>query len=366
MARKRRHTQVFSLSILDCMSCGFGAVILFFMIINAQVRETSEAPSELMAETSRLEEEILDQRKNLVLARNTIEDLEDTRQTAEGQIAQILSLIEELREELSRYDEDTLARIERVEQLKSDIERLEEEVQRLIQLAAEREAEGERIREFDQDGQGARQYLTGLKLDGERTLILVDRSGSMLDDTIVNIIRRRNMSTEEQLRSVKWRQVVATVDWLTAQIRPGTQYQIYMYNNTVEPVIRGSDGTWLTADDNTQLDEAVRVLRGTVPRNGTNLRGAFEAARQLEPRPDNIILIADGLPTMDDVATNRRTVTGRQRVRLFQQALRELPGGVPVNVLLYPLEGDYEAPILYWVLGYESGGSMISVSRDWP
>nr|MDJ0910610.1 hypothetical protein [Woeseiaceae bacterium] len=189
MARKRRQTQVFSLSFLDCMSCGFGAVILFFMIINAQVRETSEAPSELMAETSRLEEEILDQRKNLVLARNTIEDLEDTRQTAEGQIAQILALIEELREELSRYDEDTLARIERVEQLKSDIERLEEEVQRLIQLAAEREAEGERIREFDQDGQGARQYLTGLKLDGERTLILVDRSGSMLDDTIVNIIR---------------------------------------------------------------------------------------------------------------------------------------------------------------------------------
>ncbi len=354
------------MSFLDCMSCGFGAVILFFMIINAQVRETTEAPSELMAETNRHEEEILDERKNLVLARNTIEDLEDTRVTAEGQIAQILRLIEELREELSRYDEDTLARIERVEQLKSDIERLEEEVQRLIQLAAEQEAEGDRIREFDQEGQGSRQYLTGLKLNGERTLILVDRSASMLDDTIVNIIRRRNMSTEDQLRSVKWRQVVATVDWLTAQIRPGTQFQIYMYNNTVEPVIRGSAGTWLTAEDNTQLDEAVRVLRGTVPSNGTNMFDAFAAARELDPRPDNIILIADGLPTMDDATTNRQTITGRQRVRLFQQAMRELPGGVPINVLLYPLEGDYEAPILYWVLAYESGGSMISVSRDWP
>ena len=354
------------MSFLDCMSCGFGAVILFFMIINAQVRETTDAPSELMAETNRLEEEILDERKNLVLARNTIEDLDDTRERAEGQIAQILALIQELQEELSRYDEDTLARIERVEQLKSDIERLEEEVQRLIQLAAEQEAEGERIREFDQDGQGSRQYLTGLKLNGERTLILVDRSASMLDDTIVNIIRRRNMSTDEQLRSVKWRQVVATVDWLTAQIRPGTQFQIYMYNNTVEPVIRGSAGTWLTAEDNTQLDEAVRVLRGTVPRNGTNMHDAFAAARELEPRPDNIILIADGLPTMDDVSTSRQTVTGRQRVRLFQQATRELPGGVPVNILLYPLEGDYEAPILYWDLAYNTGGSMISVSRDWP
>ncbi len=107
-------------------------------------------------------------------------------------------------------------------------------------------------------------------------------------------------------------------------------------------------------------------MTGTVPTNGTNLSGAFAAARELEPRPGNIILIADGLPTMDGATTNRQTISGRQRVRLFQQAMRELPGGVPVNVLLYPLEGDYEAPILYWVLSYESGGSMISVSRDWP
>ena len=96
------------------------------------------------------------------------------------------------------------------------------------------------------------------------------------------------------------------------------------------------------------------------------MSGAFAAIRELEPRPDNIILLADGLPTMDDVATSRATVTGRQRVRLFSNAARELPGGVPVNVLLYPLEGDYEAPILYWALAYETGGSMISVSRDWP
>ena len=367
MARKRRQMQVFSMSFLDCMSCGFGAVILFFMIINAQVKDTTDQdPTNLMAETTRLETEILDGRKNLVLARNTIEDLDDRKQTTEGQIAQIIALIEELRAELSRYDNDTLAQLERVEKLQADIRSLQEEVQRLMKIAEAEETEGDRIREFDDEGQGERQYLTGLKLNGTRTVILVDRSASMLDDTIVNIIRRRNMSNTEKLRSVKWRQVVASVDWLTAQIRPGSEFQIYMFNNKVEPVIKGSGGTWLRADDNAQLDEAVRVLRSTVPRNGTNMSGAFAAIRELEPRPDNIILLADGLPTMDDVATSRATVTGRQRVRLFSNAARELPGGVPVNVLLYPLEGDYEAPILYWALAYETGGSMISVSRDWP
>ena len=48
------------------------------------------------------------------------------------------------------------------------------------------------------------------------------------------------------------------------------------------------------------------------------------------------------------------------------RALRELPRGIPVNVFLYPLEGDYSAPIHYWVLANRTGGSFISVSRDWP
>ena len=55
MARKRRPIEVFSMSFLDCMSCGFGAVILFFMIINAQVKETTTVDPELMAETVRKE-----------------------------------------------------------------------------------------------------------------------------------------------------------------------------------------------------------------------------------------------------------------------------------------------------------------------
>jgi len=365
MARKRRPFEIFSMSFLDCMSCGFGAVILFFMIINAQVRETTEQdPSELMAETKKVELEILDGRKNLVLAKNTITKLETEKDTAEGQIAQIIALIEQLRAELAKYDSETLAHIEAVEKLQTDIESLEEEVKRLLALAAEEDAEGNKLREFK--GEGDRQYLTGLKLGGKRTLILVDRSASMLDDTIVNIIRRRNMSVDEQLRAVKWRQVVASVDWLTAQFAVGSEFQIYMFNNDVEPVIKGSDGVWLRADDGNQLDEVVRVLRRTVPKNGTNMRAAWAVASQLSPLPDNIILLVDGLPTMDEPTSNRKTVSGRDRYDLHTRALRELPSGIPVNVFLYPLEGDDQAAILYWVLSYRTGGSFISVSKDWP
>ncbi|NIV17334.1 MAG: VWA domain-containing protein [Woeseiaceae bacterium] len=365
MARKRRPLEVFSMSFLDCMSCGFGAVILFFMIINAQVRVTTEDdPDNLMAETRRIETEILEGRKNLVLAKNTMEQLDSAKETAEGQIAQIIALIEALRAELAQYDQDTLAKIERIEQLQVDIKVLEEEVRRLLALETQAESDGTRLREFK--GEGDRQYLTGLKLGGDRTLILVDRSASMLDDTIVNIIRRRNMGREEKLRAVKWRQVVASVDWLTAQFKPGSEWQMYMFNNVVEPVIEGSDGVWLKADDSTQLDEAIRRLRRTVPENGTNMRAAYEVAANMSPRPDNIILLIDGLPTMEEMTTDRRTVSGGQRLSMHNRAIRELPRGVPVNVFLYPLEGDYEAAFAYWVLSHDTGGSFIAVSRDWP
>ena len=103
------------MSFLDVMSCGLGAVILFFMIINAQVRDSADTESsELMGETTRLEFEVLDGRKNLVLARNTKEQLDDENVRAEGQIAQIIALLEQLKAELSTYDKDTLAKIERI------------------------------------------------------------------------------------------------------------------------------------------------------------------------------------------------------------------------------------------------------------
>jgi hypothetical protein len=365
MARNRRSFEVFSMSFLDCMSCGFGAVILLFMIINSQVREKTENdPDKLMAETQKIELEILEGRKNLVLAKNTMEKLTTEKVTAEGQIAEIIKLIEELRIELSMYDEDTLAEIESIEKLQADIKTLEEEVKRLLAMAEEDEADGNKLREFK--GDGDRQYLTGLKLGGRRTLILVDRSASMLDDTIVNIIRRRNMADRDKLRSVKWRQTIATVDWLTSQFVPGSEFQIYIFNNDVEPVIKGSDGVWLKADDGTQIDEALRVLRRTIPENGTNMHAAYAVASRLTPLPDNIILLADGLPTMDEPTTSARTIDARQRFNLHNRAIRELPTGIPVNVFLYPLEGDYEASIMYWVLAYRTSGSFISVSRDWP
>ena len=363
MARKRRKMEVFTMAFLDVMSCGFGAVILLFMIINSQVTIKSDTPPELWGETTRLEFEILNQRKNLVLAKNTIEDLDDEEARAEDQIARIIALLEKLKAELATEDNETLAKVARVEKLKSDVERLEEEKKRL--LAREKLLQsGSQVRSFT--GEGDRQYLTGLKVGGKHILILIDSSASMLDRKIINIIRRRNMSRAVKLRSRKWRQAIATVDWLSAQFPESSKFQIYSFNTEAKPVLKGSDGVWLEVGDGKQLDEAIRILRRTVPENGTNIYSAFDVINQLNPKPDNVILLVDSLPTMNTPETKRGMVTGQQRLRFHYEAEALIPAGVPVNVLLYPMEGDYEATIAYWLLAYKTGGSFMSISKDWP
>ncbi|MEL7297470.1 MAG: VWA domain-containing protein, partial [Pseudomonadota bacterium] len=84
--RKKRRTDVFSLSFLDCMSCGFGAVILFFMIINATVSEQADKETvEERSEVSKIEREVLEGRKDLVQLRNALTEAKDDIVRSEGE-----------------------------------------------------------------------------------------------------------------------------------------------------------------------------------------------------------------------------------------------------------------------------------------
>ncbi|MEO0576019.1 MAG: VWA domain-containing protein [Pseudomonadota bacterium] len=365
MARKRRGGDIFSMSFLDCMSCGFGAVILFFMIINASVRENSETiNSEEMNEVRRIEREVLEGRKDLLELTNSLAAERDKKARSEGETEQLVRRIRELEIQLAQSDDTTVARKESEEDLRADIKQLEEAKKRLASAATDTGPSGDAVRAFV--GDGSRQYLTGLRLRGKRTLILVDSSASMLDETVVNVIRRRLLSEEDQLRSAKWRQVVAAVDWITTQLPEENEYQIYKFNEDVETLVPGADREWLEVGDGEELDAAIETLKSTPPSGGTNLWKVFSMARSLSPRPDNILLLVDGMPTIGENAPAKTTISARQRQNLFGQAIRQLPGGIPINVLMYPMEGDYFAPVEYWKLAYRTGGSFMSVSDDWP
>lgn len=362
MARKRKFT-TFNLAFLDIMSCGFGAVVLIFLMIDHAANvHSEEVNKELLAEVNLLEEEILVGEKDLVRVRNTISSIDQRMAEAQGLSRRIIEEVEETRQELALFSKDTVAQQEHINRLKADLKSLEEEKKRLE--AEGEKKQGEQVRRFL--GEGDRQYLTGLKLGGNRILVLLDASASMLDHTIVNIIRRRNMSDEVKLNSAKWLKAIETVDWLTTQFPVGSWYQIYTFNTSVSSAVPDTLGDWLEIQDAEQLETAVTSLRKLIPQQGTSLEKLFRSVSRLAPLPDNIILITDGLPTQGMKTPRRGTVTGKQRLKYFKQSLKALPRGIPVNVILTPLEGDPMAASSFWKLALATGGAFLSPSRDWP
>jgi hypothetical protein len=223
---------------------------------------------------------------------------------------------------------------------------------------------GDRVREFV--GDGNRQYLTGLKLGGERVLILVDGSASMLADTVVNAVRRRNMDDEQKKQSPKWQWTLRTVEWLVAQLPASSRFQIYIFNISAEPALIDSKGEWLDAADSLVMEEAIAGLRQYSPGSGTSLTNGFGAIADFEDRPDNVFLLTDGLPTQGKNPPKKYMVSGGQRRKHFLAAMQEFPRGVPLNTILFPMEGDPEAAALFWQTALDTDGAFIAPSRDWP
>ena len=360
----RRKTEVFGLSFLDCICCGFGATILIYMVLNSGAKDRADKElGPLKAETDRLEQQVLEGQADLVELRNTFEQIRQQTATAQGLSTRLIDVVHESREELATFEKDTIAQREHLNKLKADLKSLEEGAKRLSGGVKSREVPGDKVRAFV--GDGDRQYLTGLKVGGKRILFLVDASASMLADTIVNAVRRRYLPEADRVRADKWRKAVRAVDWLTTQVPRDAQFQIYVFNTKAKPILPGTDGTWLSTRDG-KLEQAVANLRGTAPEGGTSLQAAFAAAAAMTPPPDNILLLTDGLPTQGLAAASGRTVSGKERLRIFDRALRALPPGIPVNVLLYPMEGDPMAAPAFWKLAIATRGSFLTPSKDWP
>lgn len=364
MTKKRRGAfNPMSLAFLDVMSCGFGAVVLIFLILDHQVSVRNEVGDpNLQAEVRLLEEEILEGEENLVRIRNTRDVVSLEVVEAQGLATRIQEQINSFLQQLAALENTTVASDESLEQLRADIQSLEEDLLRLQSSAIEQT--GSDARAFV--GEGDRQYLTGMFLGGNRVLILIDTSASMLDETLVNIIRTRNMSEQNKRAAQKWQRAVRTVEWISSQLPVASQYQIYGFNSAVAAALEGSDGNWLEVADRDQLNAAVASVKQMVPQNGTNLARVFQAASQLSPPPDNIYLITDGLPTLSTVSSNATLITPAKRLELFDDAVEYLPNRTPVNIILLPLEGDPNASAAYWQLAQITRGSFLSPARDWP
>ena len=351
MPKKRRNI-AFSLSFLDIMACGFGAVTLLFLILRHNATEIQTPDVRLSAEVDLLQMDIRQAEAKKTQLLNSLEEITLELVEAQGLSDRVLTDLQETEKSIQADPND-------LDRLRRQVEQLEDETAQMEEVEF-----GDKVREFL--GDGNRQYLTGLKLGGERVLILVDSSASMLADTVVNAVRRRNMDDAQKKQSPKWQWALRTVEWLVAQLPASSRFQIYVFNTEAQAALTGSEGEWLDAADSLAMEDAIAGLKQYSPGSGTSLTNGFGAIADFENRPDNVFLLTDGLPTQGKNPPRKYMVSGEQRRKHFLAAIKEFPRGVPLNTILFPMEGDPEAAALFWQTALNTNGAFIAPSRDWP
>jgi hypothetical protein len=351
MAKKRRNI-AFSLSFLDIMACGFGAVTLLFLILRHNANEIPIPDERLSSEISLLQQDIQQAEQDQVKALNSLEDIELRLVKTQGLSKRVIT---EIAEKEKSIQEDP----NNIDILRRKVKQLEEETAQIEDIEF-----GDKVREFV--GDGNRQYLTGLTLGGERVLILIDGSASMLADTVVNALRRRNMDDVQKQKSAKWQWSLRTLEWLLAQLPPSSRFQVYVFNNQAQAMLAGTEGEWLDASDSLALERVMESTDAFVPSEGTSLSKAIDVIAEFDSKPDNLFILTDGLPTLGDTPPKKYMVTGSQRRQHFETAIAKLPRGITVNTILFPMEGDPEAAALFWQLALDTKGAFIAPSRDWP
>ncbi len=352
IAAKRRETEVFSLSFLDCICCGFGAVLLVFLLTVSQkqlvdksvVDDVQRRVQQTKTDVNLSNEDLARLGRSVAALRLELDDLQ--KRTQADQL------------KLSERKREMLLMLQQSGNLKDAIDQL---------LGEKKNIPTEDVAPVPIPEVDRRQYLTGVKLNGEFVVFLIRISGSMLGETIDDAVTRLAESDEKKRAAPKWQRVVQSMEWLIATLDPETKFQILLFNDETASILPNQEDKWFSLQDKATLAQIIKKLHEIVPQGGANLERAFTKVRFLPRLPDSIVLLTDGLPTKSDSLPVEGDVDEGYRIRFFEIATKQLPPRIPVSTILFPLlSGDPGAPGLYWELANATRGALVSPSKSWP
>lgn len=334
--KKRREAQSSALSFMDCICCGFGAVLLLFILTakaqitlsDTEATQSSEALDTLQAAI----EEAEAKQKSLDKDISALDPQPDTNATS---IAELAAEQERLAKEIENQAEALKA--------------LETEEQNPQQPAA-----------LDRPS-ADQSYLSGLQLRAPRTVILLESSGSMLAANAKDALAIMQNGTGAT--SEKWLRAKAATRAVLAAIPKGTKVAIYNVNETSAPISGSPSNPYIDPYNNAALLSFLDRLDKLEARGGADLANALQQIKKLRERPSSLLLIADGLPSAP--APAGRMLTESDRVRLFNNAIATRPN-YPFNAILFPFEGDPAAAGLFWQLSGRTNGITLIPDNDWP
>ncbi|NIP17270.1 MAG: VWA domain-containing protein [Xanthomonadales bacterium] len=329
MRHQRRESKEASLSFLDVISCGFGAIVMLLII--ARVGDPAaleETERQLQGTVKELQERLFDIRGEAVV-------LNEEMKSRREQLSELTDRVARLRAQLASVEKqsDDLAqsRVLEQEQLKLALQVLTEEMERLLPQS-----------------QAQNQLIGGVPVDSEYIIFVIDTSGSM--------------------QMAAW-QRVQTEMMNILNIYP-TVKGIQVMNDNGQYMFSNYRGRWMP-DSPDMRRQILNQLRNWAPFSNSSPVEGINAAIQTFYRPDRKISIY----TLGDDFSGRSIRRVVKAVDNLNQAHRGADRLVRIHAIGFPVHfppgrtpsaSAVKFAALMRELSYNNGGTFIGLTSLQP
>jgi len=321
---------------MDCICCGFGAVLLLF---------------------------ILTAKKQIILSSEEVNQSQEAAETLQVAIEEREAQQKALEQEIEALDPQPDTTATSLAQLAAEQARLAKQVEDQAQAlkALKTETQPTKAPAAINRPSADQSYLSGLRLRSPRAVILLESSGSMLAESAADAVSIMQQGNWQQAE--KWRRAKQALKAVLAAIPQGTQVAVFQMAESTSPLSGSPNNPYIDPYDNAALISLLDRLENLEARGGADLAQGMRAIANLKERASSLLLIGDGLPTAP--APSGRGLSEQERVNLFNQAMATRPN-YPFNAILLPFEGDPSAAGLFWQLSGRTGGITLIPDNDWP
>ena len=306
--RRERDVEVFTLSFLDCICCGFGAIVLLIAVSDFK------QPAALEASRRQLEGQVQELARQDELIRGQTEELDrelkgrrDELQREQARVARLAGDLTKVhgRYDASRREASVTNTVE--SELVAAHQTLENELQQLM-------------RERRASTPGA--AVGGIPVDSEYVIFLIDTSSSMTDNhwEVATQVLQEILSIYPHLKGVQ------------------------ILSDRGKPMFAGASGAWLTDSPALRRDMVARMKKWRVYSESNPVGGIRDTIRAYAAPDRRISLYVLGdeftgdsmQEALDEVsAVNRPDASGHRPVRIHAVGFPEAPGYPPFTSIRF-------------------------------
>ena len=204
MKSRRRDLQIFSLSFLDCICCGFGAVILLFVLSKfAEPLIIEEIQEDLQSVIIRLEEELVKIRGETAMLNRDMKAKKEQLSKEKIRLARLQGDLSKIKGQFSPSKAESQVQNIIEGKLARAMQELTEEMQRLLKTKPRK----------------VESSIGGIPVDSEYIIFIIDTSGSMQRDAW-SMVQKKLRETLEVYPKVKGIQIMNDMgDYMFSQYK---------------------------------------------------------------------------------------------------------------------------------------------------